>query len=292
VHADRLLVLTDVAAVMRDFGTPRAAPLARLDVDEIATMAFPAGSMQPKIEACRRFVSATGHSASIGALTDAAALLAGTAGTTITSAQAAHGAKTHSEPRLHLNPGQRGPCFVDGSWWPRSTDLTTELPNLVTALSARLGQLVMVGYHLNAWAQTPSQIQIDGRTVHLQSFTADQPATVILIDDAGRCVTLLITTPNATEQRAHEDMHTAASPRTPAARVNAVSAAATARSLSDVAIQLARHEGRDDKGRDQDIKRWCDEAAGQFVDAPVQAFVPILVEHIVRNRMDSPTTAT
>lgn len=84
VAADRLLVLTDVAAVMRDFGTPQAAPIAHLDLEQVATMTFPPGSMQPKIEACRRFVAATGHPASIGALTDTSALLTGTAGTTIT----------------------------------------------------------------------------------------------------------------------------------------------------------------------------------------------------------------
>jgi len=83
VHADRLLVLTDVPAVMRDFGTPQATPLAQLDLEQLRTMAFPAGSMQPKVEACRRFVAATGHPASIGALTDPVALLAGTVGTTI-----------------------------------------------------------------------------------------------------------------------------------------------------------------------------------------------------------------
>jgi carbamate kinase len=84
VGADRLLVLTDVSAVMTDFGTPNAAPLNHVDLDELAGLSFPAGSMAPKIEGCRRFVAATGGSASIGSLTDAAALLAGTAGTTIT----------------------------------------------------------------------------------------------------------------------------------------------------------------------------------------------------------------
>jgi carbamate kinase len=83
VHADRLLVLTDVSAVMMDFGTPLATPLAHLDLEQIGTMAFPAGSMQPKVEACRRFVAATGKLASIGALADAKAVLAGTVGTTI-----------------------------------------------------------------------------------------------------------------------------------------------------------------------------------------------------------------
>ncbi|HEV2637172.1 MAG TPA: carbamate kinase [Actinocrinis sp.] len=86
--ADRLLVLTDVTAVMSDFGTPRAAPLPRLNLDELDRLDFPAGSMAPKIAACRRFVATTGHPAAIGALTDAAAVLAGTAGTTITPARA------------------------------------------------------------------------------------------------------------------------------------------------------------------------------------------------------------
>lgn len=85
IAADRLLVLTDVPAVMTDFGTPEAAPLTQVSLQELAGMSFPAGSMAPKIEGCRRFVAATGGSASIGSLTDAAALLAGTAGTTITA---------------------------------------------------------------------------------------------------------------------------------------------------------------------------------------------------------------
>ncbi|NYI42748.1 carbamate kinase [Demequina lutea] len=84
VHADRLIVLTDVPAVMSNFGTPQAAPLSHLTLDELAAMEFPAGSMAPKIEACRRFVAAsTGGSAAIGSLDDAAALLDGRAGTTI-----------------------------------------------------------------------------------------------------------------------------------------------------------------------------------------------------------------
>ena len=90
LHADRLLVLTDVAAVMSDFGTPAAHPLSRLAVDTTTHLRFPAGSMGPKIEACRRFTTTTGHPAAIGALRDAAAIIAGTAGTLITSDAAAN----------------------------------------------------------------------------------------------------------------------------------------------------------------------------------------------------------
>ncbi len=104
VGADRLLVLTDVSAVMAEFGTPDAAPLRDLTLDELAGMSFPAGSMAPKIEACRRFVVATGGSAAIGSLEAAAAVLAGTAGTTITGNPTyAGGSKTSS----HLEPKRR-----------------------------------------------------------------------------------------------------------------------------------------------------------------------------------------
>lgn len=83
VRAHRLLVLTDVSAVMLNFGTPESTPLGHVTLHDLDKIDFPAGSMAPKIEACRRFINSTGNSATIGALEDAAALIAGTAGTTI-----------------------------------------------------------------------------------------------------------------------------------------------------------------------------------------------------------------
>ena len=49
----------------------------------------------PKIAACVRFVTATNNSAAIGSLNDAAAILAGTAGTTVI----ADGDETHPRDR-------------------------------------------------------------------------------------------------------------------------------------------------------------------------------------------------
>jgi carbamate kinase len=84
VDAHRLLLLTDVPAVLQDYGTPQQSPLRTANLDQLATMTFPAGSMGPKIEACRRFVLATRRPAAIGALTAADGLLEGTSGTTVT----------------------------------------------------------------------------------------------------------------------------------------------------------------------------------------------------------------
>ncbi len=83
LRADRLLLLTDVAAVMLGFGTPGAKAIDHLDLETAARLELPAGSMGPKVAACVAFSRATGQPAGIGALSDAAALLAGTAGTTI-----------------------------------------------------------------------------------------------------------------------------------------------------------------------------------------------------------------
>jgi carbamate kinase len=86
LKADRLLVLTDVPAIIRGYGTPDAQPIAAIGAGALAAMTFPAGSMGPKVEACLRFVTVTGQRAAIGALTDAADILAGRAGTTISPA--------------------------------------------------------------------------------------------------------------------------------------------------------------------------------------------------------------
>jgi carbamate kinase len=81
--ADWLLLLTDAAAVVRDPGTPQATVLQVLPVADVAGLHLPPGSTGPEVRAGARFTETTGHPSSIGALADAAAVLAGTAGTTI-----------------------------------------------------------------------------------------------------------------------------------------------------------------------------------------------------------------
>ena len=90
VEASVLLILTDVPAVQRGFGTDRAESLRRLvpsDARELLEAGeFGAGSMGPKVEAAVGFVEAGGDRAVIGALDDAVAALEGRAGTTISRA--------------------------------------------------------------------------------------------------------------------------------------------------------------------------------------------------------------
>lgn len=81
--ADAFLMLTDVPAVQLDWGTPRARTVHATTPAELRRHSFAAGSMGPKVEAACRFVERTGGTAAIGALEDAADVLAGCAGTLV-----------------------------------------------------------------------------------------------------------------------------------------------------------------------------------------------------------------
>jgi carbamate kinase len=83
--AGALLMLTDVDGVMEGFGTATARRIPRLTREEAGQMSLPAGSMGPKVTAGMDFVAAGGRMAGIGRMEDAAAILAGTAGTTISA---------------------------------------------------------------------------------------------------------------------------------------------------------------------------------------------------------------
>ncbi|MCI0687604.1 MAG: carbamate kinase [Sporichthyaceae bacterium] len=84
LEADVLLLLTDVPRVQRGYETAAAAEIRNATPGELRRENFPAGSMGPKVEAVCRFVELTGDMAAIGALPDAAAILAGEAGTIVT----------------------------------------------------------------------------------------------------------------------------------------------------------------------------------------------------------------
>lgn len=87
VEASTLLILTDVRAVQRGFGTERAETIRRMTAAEARELLdageFGAGSMGPKVEAAVRFVEQGGERSLIGDLDAAASVLAGEVGTSI-----------------------------------------------------------------------------------------------------------------------------------------------------------------------------------------------------------------
>jgi carbamate kinase len=86
--SDTLLILTDVDAVYRGWGTPEQEPVRRLHAGEAQRLlesgALGAGSMRPKIEAALHFVRSGGRRAVITHLARGRAGLEGETGTLIT----------------------------------------------------------------------------------------------------------------------------------------------------------------------------------------------------------------
>lgn len=83
LRADALLMLTDVDGVYLDWDTPHARKLQRVSPAALRQHGFAPGTMGPKVDAACEFAEAGGF-AGIGRLQDAAAILAGEAGTMVT----------------------------------------------------------------------------------------------------------------------------------------------------------------------------------------------------------------
>jgi carbamate kinase len=83
LHAQCLVIATDVDAVYIDFGLATQRPIGKVAPQAFQQASFPAGSMGPKIEAACAFVRATGQRAVIGSLDQIEAMLRGEAGTQV-----------------------------------------------------------------------------------------------------------------------------------------------------------------------------------------------------------------
>jgi carbamate kinase len=84
--AQALLLLTDVDAVYDGWGTTNARPIRETTPAALRAQSFEPGGMAPKVEAACRFVETSGGVAAIGTLAEAAAVLAGDAGTRVRNA--------------------------------------------------------------------------------------------------------------------------------------------------------------------------------------------------------------
>jgi carbamate kinase len=85
LHSRRLVILTDVDAVYRGFGTSSGRALPRLSPDEADALLpdLPEGSMRPKVEASAAFVRATGGEAFVTSPAALRETLRGRAGTRV-----------------------------------------------------------------------------------------------------------------------------------------------------------------------------------------------------------------
>src|ERR1700758_1695734 len=123
-----------------------------------------------------------------------------------------HLAPPYHTPRLRLKPKAPHTGYVDGAWWPRSDDLTVELPDLLAVLSVRLGPIDRVIYHLDEWATAGRKLATGGGTVRLGGFRYHPVNTVEVLGLNRDRIVLLVVQPHTDPDDAHTTMMAAAGP--------------------------------------------------------------------------------
>ncbi|BDM71338.1 hypothetical protein HEK616_48250 [Streptomyces nigrescens] len=90
--------------------------------------------------------------------------------------------RTASLPlRLMLAPAGTAPALLDGAWWPRSRDLTVELPALTAVLDPLWGRITRVTVNPTFWPVIPRKVPVDGHVVGVGWFKAEQDPHKLLL---------------------------------------------------------------------------------------------------------------
>ncbi|MFD9083849.1 DUF5994 family protein [Streptomyces erythrochromogenes] len=106
---------------------------------------------------------------------------------------------------LRLETTQSRLGLLDGAWWPRSRNVTIELPALITVLTAHLGPILRVGLDTSAWQDVPTRLVIDGQVVHLDADPVGDD-TVLVTRGHNDHFALLVVPPDTTADAAREAM--------------------------------------------------------------------------------------
>jgi hypothetical protein len=76
--------------------------------------------------------------------------------------------------------------FIDAAWWPRTRDLSRELPPLLEVFGTAGREINRITYNVHVWDRAPRRMTIEGRTVRLGGFASSDPLTIRLSDPWGR----------------------------------------------------------------------------------------------------------
>ncbi|MGW0598558.1 DUF5994 family protein [Streptomyces sp. NPDC002776] len=106
---------------------------------------------------------------------------------------------------VRLETTQDRQAVLDGAWWPRSRDITAELPSLIAALTEHVGPVTRVGLDASAWEALPTRLVIDDRVVHIDSFPVGDD-TVLITPAEQDLFSLLVIPPHATPDAARAAM--------------------------------------------------------------------------------------
>ncbi|MFJ1971419.1 DUF5994 family protein [Streptomyces sp. NPDC087903] len=115
--------------------------------------------------------------------------------------------------RLQLAPPGSSPALIDGAWWPRSRDLTAELPALTAVLDPLWGRITRVTVNPTFWPVIPRKVPVQGHVVKVGWFKAEQdPHKLLLLSYTAGRWDLLVIPPETDAVTAARLMTTATDP--------------------------------------------------------------------------------
>ena len=96
--------------------------------------------------------------------------------------------------RLALREPGSTERLVDGAWWPRSWDLSRELPGLADALDPLGGRITRVALSSRRWADIPSEPTVNGHPVRVHRLPAGlaEDRIVVMAQSTGRWNLLVV----------------------------------------------------------------------------------------------------
>src|SRR5918995_5856136 len=97
-----------------------------------------------------------------------------------------------SATRLALCDRSTLPGAVDGAWWPHSSDLRAELPDLVAILGLLIGQVHRVVYDPSIWPHAPSRIIRGTAQISVDPYSLVACDTIYLIGTHSRDAVLYV----------------------------------------------------------------------------------------------------
>ncbi|MCA1821325.1 MAG: DUF5994 family protein [Pseudonocardia sp.] len=95
--------------------------------------------------------------------------------------------------RLSVKPSGSARGALDGAWWPRSTDPTTELVALSEELGARRARVRRIGLNMAGWDSAPGRIWLaSGRRVAVDWFRISGGRLVRILGTDNQRIDLLL----------------------------------------------------------------------------------------------------
>jgi hypothetical protein len=108
-----------------------------------------------------------------------------------------------STSRLALCDRSTLPGAVDGAWWPHSSDLRAELPDLVAILGLLIGAVHRVVYDPSIWPQAPSRIIRGTAQISVDPYSLVASDTIYLIGTHSRDAVLFVVPPASPSEAVH-----------------------------------------------------------------------------------------